>query len=103
MQLQHKDALWVGVQTVSMTGESPVNRVGGALQRHAGLTQFIATSVVDNVAKVPVGLSTSMNLVLYGWGCERVLAVPPWGPDVIAEPVERAFRETCSSASTCVL
>jgi predicted O-linked N-acetylglucosamine transferase (SPINDLY family) len=43
-------ALWMGVPTITLAGETPVSRVGAALQKHAGLDQFVSASTADYVA-----------------------------------------------------
>lgn len=43
-------ALWMGVPTITLAGETPVSRVGAALQKHAGLDQFVAVSKADYLA-----------------------------------------------------
>ena len=43
-------ALWMGVPTITLAGDTPVSRVGAALQKHAGLSQFVSASKADYVA-----------------------------------------------------
>ncbi|QTN26106.1 tetratricopeptide repeat protein [Rhodoferax sp. AJA081-3] len=40
-------ALWMGVPTITMAGETPVSRSGASLQSHAGLSKFITNNKVD--------------------------------------------------------
>ena len=44
------DALWMGVPTVTLAGQTHVSRVGATLLTHAGLPEFIAGSVDEYVA-----------------------------------------------------
>lgn len=87
-------ALWMGVPTVTLTGESPVSRVGGALQSHAGLQQFIATNVADYVAKGTYWAMHLGELATIRAGLRVRFGNSPMGqPDVIATSVESALAE----------
>ncbi len=44
-------AIWMGVPTLSLAGETPASRFGATVMHHLGLDSFIATSIEDYVAK----------------------------------------------------
>jgi predicted O-linked N-acetylglucosamine transferase (SPINDLY family) len=44
-------AVWMGVPSLSLAGESPASRFGATLMHHLGLDGFIATSIEDYVSK----------------------------------------------------
>jgi len=47
--IQH--ALWMGVPTITLEGNTPVSRAGAGSMRHLDLSQFIAHSLDDYVSK----------------------------------------------------
>lgn len=53
------DALWMGVPTVTLTGNTPVSRGGKSLLHAAGLPQFVAASAEDYVR---IAAETADNL-----------------------------------------
>lgn len=86
-------ALWMGVPTLMLAGDSPASRFGEAYLRHMGLDSFIAdnpevflakglewSSSTDTLAKIRKNLRSCMK---HSALCK---------PELIAESLERAFR-----------
>lgn len=55
-------ALWMGVPTLTMTGETLVSRVGASLQNHAGLAQFVVNNKIDFVERALYWSCNNMEL-----------------------------------------
>lgn len=86
-------ALWMGIPTLTLTGNTMPGRVGAALLDHVGLENFIATSKDDFVQK---GIALAMNLSalanLRTGLRERFRQSVPGQPELIAAGLERALR-----------
>ena len=86
-------ALWMGVPTITMTGETPVSRVGASLQKHVGLDQFVANSKTEFLEKTLCWSVQLVELAKIRAGLRARLSQSPIGqPDAIALTVERALR-----------
>lgn len=86
-------ALWMGVPTLTLAGETTPSRVGAALMGHLGLDQFIATSIEDFVEK---GAYWDRHLnelaTLRASMRSRFLASPLSQPECIASHLEKLLR-----------
>lgn len=87
------NALWMGVPTVTLVGETPVSRVGAVLQNHAGLSQFIAINHADYVAKSVYWADHFNELAAIRGETRARFANSAMGrPDLIGAAIEQAFR-----------
>lgn len=86
-------ALWMGVPTITLAGNTPVGRLGAAALGNVGLETFIVHNEKDFVQK---GVSWASNLVALSeirMGMrERFVKSPVGQPDLIAAGLERALR-----------
>lgn len=86
-------ALWMGVPTITLTGETPVSRVGASLQKHAGLDQFVANSKTDFVEKTLYWSCRHMELASIRAELRVRFRQSAMGQsDAIASTFERALR-----------
>lgn len=86
-------AMWMGVPTITMAGETAVSRVGVALARHAGLDGFVATSRSDFVDKALYWSSHVSELAAIRSELRAKFAQSAVGrPQLIADSVEQALR-----------
>jgi len=86
-------ALWMGVPTLTLVGQTPPSRIGAVSLMPLALEDFIATNPDDFVSK---GLQWSHDLskladVRSGLR-ERCSGIPQRRPDVIAHSLEAALR-----------
>jgi predicted O-linked N-acetylglucosamine transferase (SPINDLY family) len=86
-------ALWMGVPTLTMTGNTVASRTGATILSHAGLEAFVAHDAADFVQR---GLSWSRNLAALSdirAGVRERFAKSVMGqPALVAAGVERALR-----------
>lgn len=86
-------ALWMGVPTLTLSGDTSVTRTGCAVLGHAGLLDFQAASPAEFVERSLLwaqrldGLSRIRASLR-----ERFLASPAGQPAVIGQGLEKAFR-----------
>lgn len=86
-------ALWMGVPTLTLAGNTPVGRLGATALGNVGLEAFIALNAEDFVQK---GVSWSGKLealseIRMGLR-ERFVNSPVGQPALVAESLQRAFR-----------
>ncbi|CAL8475493.1 tetratricopeptide repeat protein [Caballeronia sp. S22] len=87
------NALWMGVPTLTMVGDSLVSRASTAWTAHVGLDRFVARDQDDFVrlAVSTVGELATLNEIRLGLR-DRCRQSAVFQPDVVAEGVSRAFR-----------
>lgn len=87
------NALWMGVPTLTIAGQTVAGRSGAAILGHTGLQAFVARDAADFVQR---GLFISRNLPLIAdlrAGMRQRLEQTPVGqPAVIADGLDRALR-----------
>jgi predicted O-linked N-acetylglucosamine transferase (SPINDLY family) len=87
-------ALWMGVPTLTLTGQTPASRQGAATLIPVGLEAFVAENPDDFVRK---GLQWSTELTaleeLRSGLRERWLAVPTRQPAIIASALDAVLRQ----------
>jgi predicted O-linked N-acetylglucosamine transferase (SPINDLY family) len=87
------NALWMGVPTLALMGETVAGRLGPALLQHAGLDAFVARSGREFVDK---GIRWAGDLEalaeLRAGMRERFLASPMGRPEEFAQSLAEAFR-----------
>ena len=86
-------ALWMGVPTLTLTGDTPASRTGASVLSHVGLDAFVAHDAEDFVNK---GVSWADNLAglqdIRGGLRERFAKSAMSQPELIAESLQRALR-----------
>ena len=86
-------ALWMGVPTLTIAGETAPRRQGAAILAHMGLEAFIARDAEDFVQKGLYWASNLPALVSLRAGLRERFAKSAIGqPVVVATGLERAFR-----------
>ncbi len=88
------EALWMGVPVITLRGERHVGRVGTSLLTRVGLTELIAESESDYIAKA-VHLAGDLDRVrtLRAALRGRMQDSPLRNPKAFAQSVEHAYRE----------
>jgi protein O-GlcNAc transferase len=88
------NALWMGVPTLTLNGQSPAGRLGPALLHHVGLSEFVAETQQQFVA---TGVRWARDLhalaALRSGMRERFLASPVGQPATAAQGLSSAFRQ----------
>jgi predicted O-linked N-acetylglucosamine transferase (SPINDLY family) len=88
------NALWMGVPTLTLNGQSPAGRLGPALLQHLGLGEFVAETPQQFVA---TGIRWARDLQALGalraGMRERFLASPVGQPATAAQGLSSAFRQ----------
>jgi predicted O-linked N-acetylglucosamine transferase (SPINDLY family) len=97
-------ALWMGVPTLTLTGQTIPGRLGPAMLLHAGLEDFVARNPQDFVEKGVYWAGNLESLAKLRAGMrERFLQSPIGQPALVAEGVAVSLREMwrswCASAS----
>ena len=86
-------ALWMGVPTLTLTGDTPASRTGACVLGHVGLDAFVAYDAEDFVHK---GVSWADNLAalqdIRAEMRERFAKSAMSQPELIAESLQRALR-----------
>jgi len=86
-------AMWMGVPTLTLSGQTPASRVGSTIMLSIGLEEFVANTEKDFVNK---GLSVVNDLdglaLLRRELRNRFKLSPAQQPELIAKGVERALR-----------
>jgi predicted O-linked N-acetylglucosamine transferase (SPINDLY family) len=86
-------ALWMGVPTLTLTGDTPASRTGACVLGHVGLDAFVAYDAEDFVNK---GVSWADNLAalqdIRAGLRERFAESAMSQPELIAESLQRALR-----------
>jgi predicted O-linked N-acetylglucosamine transferase (SPINDLY family) len=86
-------ALWMGVPTLSLAGQTPAGRQGAALLSHVGLETFVAADGADFEQKGLLWAGDLAALAGVRAGLrERCERSPIRRPEVIAAGLERALR-----------
>jgi predicted O-linked N-acetylglucosamine transferase (SPINDLY family) len=86
-------ALWMGVPTLSLAGQTPAGRQGAALLAHVGLETFVAADGADFEQKGLLWAGDLAALAGVRAGLrERCERSPIRRPEVIAAGLERALR-----------
>ncbi len=86
-------ALWMGVPTITLAGQSMPGRAGATLLKQVGLEQFIATSPDDYVAKgVALAADLPALVDLRNTMRRRCLGTARFQPALIATHVSEALR-----------
>ena len=87
-------ALWMGVPTLTLTGQTVAGRLGPALLQQAGLEDFVAHSPREFVDKGIYWAGNLESLALIRAGMrERVLLSPIGQPGFVAKGLAVSFRE----------
>ncbi len=88
------NALWMGVPTLTLSGQTVAGRLGPALLQHAGLDAFVARTAQEFVEK---GIYWARELAalaqLRAGMRERFRASPMGQPEKFAESLAAAFRQ----------
>lgn len=88
------NALWMGVPTLTLSGQTVPGRLGPALLHHAGLEDFVAESPREFVEKGIYWARNPDSLAqLRGRMREQFLRSPIGRPALIAESLALCFRE----------
>ncbi len=86
-------ALWMGVPTLTLSGESMPSRVGAAILSHVGLQDFIAESAEEFVARGLYWADKLSTLAKLRADLRESLAQSPVGkPDLVAAGLNDALR-----------
>ncbi|AIP04749.1 tetratricopeptide repeat protein [Burkholderia pseudomallei] len=87
------NALWMGVPTLTMRGETLPSRAGLTWMSHVGLESFIADDIDDFVAK-GIALASDIPALarIRGELRERCMRSPAFQPQRVAQDVSDAFR-----------
>jgi predicted O-linked N-acetylglucosamine transferase (SPINDLY family) len=86
-------ALWMGVPTVTLAGDTPPGREAAAKLAQVGLEDFIAHDADDFVAKAVFWATQPGRLAeLRGSLRQRCAAAPLRRPEIVADGLERALR-----------
>lgn len=86
-------ALWMGVPTVTLPGETVASRCGVAILSHAGLETFVAHDKPDFVRKALHWAGDLSALASLRSGMrERCMQSPSFRPEIIAAGMSRALR-----------
>jgi protein O-GlcNAc transferase len=96
-------ALWMGVPTLTLMGQTVAGRLGGALLHHVGLEDFVAHSADEFVEKGVYWAGNLESLAQLRAGMrERFLQSPIGQPAVVAQGLAESFRQMwrtwCASA-----
>ena len=86
-------ALWMGVPTLTLSGESMPGRVGAAVLSQVGLPDFVVASAEDFVARGLFWANNLASLAQLRAGLREVFAQSPFRkPDLIAAGLNYALR-----------
>lgn len=86
-------ALWMGVPTLTLSGESMPGRVGAAVLSQVGLQDFVVASAEDFVARALFWANNLASLAQLRAGLREVFAQSPFRkPDLIAAGLNYALR-----------
>ena len=86
-------ALWMGVPTLTVTGETLVSRIGASLQNHAGLTRFVVSNELDFVEEALYWSHNHSELARIREGLRERFSKSAMGqPNAIASSFDSALR-----------
>jgi tetratricopeptide (TPR) repeat protein len=86
-------ALWMGVPTLTLVGETPAARSGASILGQVGLDEFVVQDAADFVVRGKYWAGHLAELSELRAGLRKRFAQSPAGqPKVVAENIERALR-----------
>ncbi len=88
------DALWMGVPVLTLAGRPPVGRIGASLMTNLGLSEWVADSEDEYIAKAALFAADMAGLVELRAGMrQRMISSPVMDGAGFARGVESAYRE----------
>ena len=88
------DALWMGVPVLTLAGRPPVGRIGASLMTNLGLSDWVADSEDEYIAKAAIFAADMAGLVELRAGMrQRMVSSPVMDGAGFARGVESAYRE----------
>lgn len=101
-----QEGLWMGVPTLTLSGDTYVSRVGRSVLARVGLEMFAANSEAEYIEKAQAFAAQPEALASIRTGLRaRMLASPLCDPQRVAQELESAYRDMwrywCSSGDSC--